>query len=248
MTNVAPSASLFPLSSKYSEAWIRKNSLGEDVLYNLESLLRVMNLQAGMRVLDLGCGRAISSIFLAREFGAVVWAVDAHEPPSENLGRIIDQECGATVFPLQADARNLPFAHGYFDAIVVVNSYHYFGTDETFTPYISQFLAPGGLIGIVDVCFTREINTLAELPANLREEYADSWYFVHSVPWWHHCWEKSGHLKVITAEILPENDFIRANYVACMPSERKRDAIAKAIGMDDDNVIAFFRLVARLKE
>jgi cyclopropane fatty-acyl-phospholipid synthase-like methyltransferase len=35
-----------------------------------------MNLQPGMRVLDLGCGRALSSIFLHREFGLQVWAAD----------------------------------------------------------------------------------------------------------------------------------------------------------------------------
>jgi cyclopropane fatty-acyl-phospholipid synthase-like methyltransferase len=41
-----------------------------------EALSQVMTLEPGMRVLDMGCGRAVSSIFLAKEFGLQVWATD----------------------------------------------------------------------------------------------------------------------------------------------------------------------------
>jgi cyclopropane fatty-acyl-phospholipid synthase-like methyltransferase len=37
-----------------------------------------------MRVLDLGCGRAMSSIFLRRQFGVQVWATDLWFSASEN--------------------------------------------------------------------------------------------------------------------------------------------------------------------
>jgi cyclopropane fatty-acyl-phospholipid synthase-like methyltransferase len=43
-----------------------------------------------MRVLDLGCGRAASSIFLHREFGVQVWAMDLWFNASENMQRIRD--------------------------------------------------------------------------------------------------------------------------------------------------------------
>ena len=36
----------------------------------------MLPIEPGTRVLDLGCGRAMTSIFLAREFGAEVWATD----------------------------------------------------------------------------------------------------------------------------------------------------------------------------
>jgi SAM-dependent methyltransferase len=35
-------------------------------------LAEAIELRPGMRVLDLGCGRAMSSVFLHREFGAQV--------------------------------------------------------------------------------------------------------------------------------------------------------------------------------
>ena len=54
---------LFPLSAAYDRSWIKKNSLGENVLYNLESLCEIMEFKEGMRVLDLGCGKAASAVF-----------------------------------------------------------------------------------------------------------------------------------------------------------------------------------------
>jgi cyclopropane fatty-acyl-phospholipid synthase-like methyltransferase len=47
-----------------------------------------------MRVLDLGCGRALSSIFLRKEFEVEVWAVDLWFSASENLQRIRDADVG----------------------------------------------------------------------------------------------------------------------------------------------------------
>ena len=42
-----------------------------------------------MRVLDLGCGRAMSSIFLRREFGVQVWATEALEADhGDHLGYV----------------------------------------------------------------------------------------------------------------------------------------------------------------
>jgi cyclopropane fatty-acyl-phospholipid synthase-like methyltransferase len=36
----------------------------------------------------MGCGKAISSIFLAKEFGVEVWAADLWVKPTENWERI----------------------------------------------------------------------------------------------------------------------------------------------------------------
>ena len=58
--------------------------MGPHVLWLAESLSEVFEFKPGMRVLDLGCGRAVSSIFLAQEFGVTVWAADYWIKPSEN--------------------------------------------------------------------------------------------------------------------------------------------------------------------
>ena len=73
--------------------------------------------------------RAASSIFLHREFGVQVWAADLWFSPAENLERIRDAGAEAGVFPIRADARALPFATEFFDAVVSIDSFVYYGTD-----------------------------------------------------------------------------------------------------------------------
>jgi len=238
----------FPLSSQYDEKWIKKNSLGENVLYNLESLCEVMEFKPGMKVLDLACGKAVSAIFLAREFDVQVWAVDQFISATENYERVKEMQVEDKVYPIHVNARELPFPAVFFDAIVVVDSYMYFGTDEKYAPYLSQFLKPNGTIGIVDICFSKEINYLAEAPEYIRADYKDNWYFVHSLEWWYKTLEKSGVLKVQNAEIVPQNEFIRHEYIKDLNSLRKNDYIAEALSKDNDMLINIFRLVAARSE
>jgi cyclopropane fatty-acyl-phospholipid synthase-like methyltransferase len=53
-----------------------KLDMGPHPLWQLEDLTSTMDLQVGDRVLDLGSGRGATSVFLAREFGSIVTAVD----------------------------------------------------------------------------------------------------------------------------------------------------------------------------
>lgn len=250
MSNVSDHTkkTFFPLSSKYDEKWIKKNSLGENVLYNLESLCEVIQFAPNMKVLDLGCGKSISGIFLSKEFGVQVWAVDPNISPNENYERIKEMNCEDSVFPLKLNARELPFAQDFFDVIIVVDSYMYFGTDEKYTPYISRFLKPKGFIGMVDICFNKEINYLGEAPDFIRADYEDKWYFVHSLPWWNKMWEKSGYLKVKVSEIVPQNQYIREEYIKDYKNSKTKDAIAEALVKDDDKNINVFRMVAKRTE
>lgn len=144
--------------------------------------------------------------------------------------------------------KNFLFLPPFFDIIVSVDSYMYFGTDEKFTPYISQFLKPGGTIGIVDICFSKEINYLAELPEFMREHYQDKWYFVHSLEWWEKLWKKTGHLKILNSEIVPQNDIIKKEYISDFKKTKKSDAMAEALEMDSESLINIFRLTAQRSE
>jgi len=239
--NECPQKFLFPLSSKYDENWIRKNSLGENVLYNLETLCQVIKFESGMKVLDLGCGKALSGIFLAKEFGVKVWAIDPKVAPSENFDRIKDMGAEELVTPLKLDARCLPFSDEYFDVIIAVDSFMYYGTDPEYTQYISRFLKPGGQIGIVDICF----NTRTGYVEKGKFVSKENLYFLHSLEWWYELWQTSGILDVEVAEIVPENNFIRSEYIKDNMYSNKRDIIAEEISKDTDEVINVFRMVAR---
>src|ERR1700730_3283701 len=114
----------FPRASQYHPEWVLANaSGGATSLWLTEWLAPSLNLRPGMRVLDLGCGRASSSIFLHREFGVQVWAIDLWFSASENLQRIRDASVDNGVFPMHADARALPFATEFFDAVVSIDSF-----------------------------------------------------------------------------------------------------------------------------
>ena len=95
-----------------------------------------------MKVLDLGCGRAKSSIFLAKEFGVEVWAADLWIAPDENEERVAKQQLSDRIHCVHTEAMRLPFEFGQFDAVLAFDSIQYFGTDAIFLPYIAQFLKP----------------------------------------------------------------------------------------------------------
>ena len=52
------------------------------------------------------------------------------------------------VFPIHADARSLPFAAEFFDAIVSIDSFFYYGTDDLYLNYLARYLKPGGQLVI----------------------------------------------------------------------------------------------------
>jgi SAM-dependent methyltransferase len=194
----------FPRASRYHPEWVLAGvSGGANPLWLAEWLAEALELRPGMRVLDLGCGRAMSSVFLRREFGVQVWAADLWFNPSENLQRARDAGVGDGVFPLRADARALPFAAEFFDAIVSIDSFFYYGTDDLYLNDVARLVKPGGQIGIAQAGLTREIE--GEIPAHLRDWWAqDRPWCLHSAAWWRRHWGRTGVLDVETADTLPD--------------------------------------------
>lgn len=102
------------------------------------------------RTLDLGCGYALTSMFIVNETGAkTVYAFDLWIQATENYKRIKDNGLENKIIPIHGDAMDMPFAHEYFDAIVSVDSYHYFGCKEgVFGEKILPFVKKGGCVMI----------------------------------------------------------------------------------------------------
>ena len=191
----------YPRTAQYDPAWVVENQMGPNALWLSEALGQVMELKPGMRVLDMGCGKAMSSIFLAREYGVQVWATDLWISATENAQRIRAQGMADRVFPLHAEAHALPYAEEFFDAIVSMDAYHYFGTDDTYLDGIIKLLKPGGQIGIVAPGFVTEFGRA--VPDYLAQVYFDGWQTFHSPDWWRWHWEKTKVVDVERAELLP---------------------------------------------
>ena len=105
-------------SNDYDADWVYENQMGPHALWLLESLTEVLPIEPGMRVLDLGCGRALTSVFLAREFGAEVWATDLWIAAEDNEARIRAAGLEHLVHAVHAEAHHLPYAPDQFDVIV----------------------------------------------------------------------------------------------------------------------------------
>ena len=87
-----------------------------------------------------------------KESAVYFGAADAYDlwiPATENYRRIRDSHLEDRVIPIHGDAMDMPFAHEYFDVIVSVDAYHYFGCREgVFAEKILPFVKPGGYVMI----------------------------------------------------------------------------------------------------
>lgn len=192
----------FPRSGPYDPQWVLDNQMGPHPLWLTEWLCRNMNLKKGMRVLDLGCGRGLSSVFLAKEYGAQVWATDLWISATDNRKRIDEAGLTDSIFPIHTDARSLPYADEFFDAIVCVDAYIYFGTDDLYLDYLYKFVKPGGQIGIVVPGFMQELN--GSLPEHLLPFWAQECWTWHTLDWWRRHWKRTGLVKLQCADTMPD--------------------------------------------
>lgn len=233
----------FPRASGYNPEWVLAGvSGGANALRLTEWLAGALDLRPGMRVLDLGCGRAASSIFLRREFGVEVWATDLWFDPSENLRRVRDAGVGDGVFPIRADARALPYAAEFFDAVVSVDSFFYYGTDDLYLSYLARLVKPCGPVGIAGAGLMKEMDD--PVPAHLREWWAaEQPWFLHSADWWRRHWEKSGLVDVLTADAMPDGwqRWLDWHHTVCPDNATEIEAITA----DRGQWMGYVRCVAR---
>ena len=193
----------FPRASAYHPKWIIASaSGGANSLWLTEWLCEALELRAGMRVLDLGCGSAASSIFLHREFGVEVWAVDLWNDASDNRQRVRDAGAGEGVYPIHADARALPFATEFFDAVVSIDSFVYYGTDDLYLGTLARFVKPDGVIAIAGAGLVEEMD--GEVPSHLRTWWEPALCCLHSAAWWRRHWERSGVVLVDVSDTLAD--------------------------------------------
>ncbi len=221
-----------------------KREMGPNVLWLTEALSEKMELRPGMRLLDLGCGRAMSSVFLAREFGVKVCAADLWIKPAENWQTICEAGLEDEIFPVHTEAHQLPFAEGYFDAIVSVDAYHYFGTNDLYAGYIAQFLGHGGQLGIVVPGLREELSR--EIPAALKPHWDWEFGSFHSPAWWKRHWEKTGQLQVQNADLLPGgHEFWERWDELCLALGKSDGTEMRLLQADEDELLGFSRVIAR---
>ncbi|MDR1701447.1 MAG: methyltransferase domain-containing protein [Sporomusaceae bacterium] len=193
----------YPKSAQYDLTWVEKNWMGPNPLWLLEDICAHLDLRPGMKVLDMGCGKGITSVFLAKEYGVTVFANDLWISATDNLRRFEEAKVADKIFPIQAEAHALPYANNFFDAALAIDCYHYFGADESYFPNIfSKLVKPGGQFGIVVPGLVKEF--AKGYPDTLAHLWFPELFTFHSPHWWRFLWEKTNLCEITSCYTLPD--------------------------------------------
>lgn len=172
-------------SNKYSDFFNGEFLMGPNSIYLLDELLIKYPLDFNRRntVLDLGCGKGLTSLFLANETGAKIYANDLWIDGEENRKRFEEWNIDNYVISSHEDATQLSFEKEKFDAIISIDAYHYFaGKEGFFNQKILPFVKPNGIVLIAIPGIKAEYEGQQD---NLLGEWlGDEAHMLHSCNWW----------------------------------------------------------------
>ena len=204
----------YPKSEKYMGNDYMKYIMGPNPLKLCEELLAEHRIPAGARVMDLGSGEGLTSAFLAKEYGFTVYAADlwsepeSHYPLFEQFG-LSREQC----IPVKADANDLPFEREFFDSVVCVDSYNYFGRDPAYLDEkLLPFVKSGGWIyaavtGMKKDCHDNIPEVL------LRSWNAEQLDYIHDAQWWRNMVSQSRDCEVVSVHEMQSNAEVWADWL-----------------------------------
>ena len=204
----------YPKSEKYMGNDYMKYIMGPNPLKLCEELLAEHRIPAGARVMDLGSGKGLTSAFLAKEYGFTVYAADlwsepeSHYPLFEQFG-LSREQC----IPVKADANDLPFEREFFDSVVCVDSYNYFGRDPAYLDEkLLPFVKSGGWIyaavtGMKKDCHDNIPEVL------LRSWNAEQLDYIHDAQWWRGIVSQSRDCEVVSVHEMQSNAEVWADWL-----------------------------------
>ena len=184
-----------------------KKIMGPNPIKLEEELLIDHKIKEGAVVCDLGSGQGLTSVFLAKEYGFKVYAADLWSDPQENA--LFFEEMGLDreqVIPVKADATDLPFEKGFFDAVVSTDSYNYFGRDARYLDdKLLPFVKSGGYIYITVPGMKKDCHD------NLPQELLLSWTpeqldYIHDIAYWTNIVSACKNADVISVKEMESNE------------------------------------------
>ena len=231
-------------ANKYDYNWLKDNWMGPNPLYLAEELCANMDLRPGMKVLDMGCGKGCSSVFLAKEYGVTVFASDLWISATDNYKRFVEMGVSDRVFLIHAEAHTLPYAEEFFDAIISIDSYHYYWTNDIFLHDFVKYLKPGGQIGIVVPGLKHEIGN--NVPENIREYWDEGFCALHSPKWWEEHFKKCKSVKVDVAD-SPDDGWeiwLKWEILSKKYNNGNNDRYISLLEIDQGKTITFSRVIS----
>lgn len=196
----------YKLSKKYDLPTLQAMIMGPNPIKLEEELLQNANIKKNEIICDLGSGNGLTSVFLAKEYGAKVYATDLWSNPDENMKFFVSQGLSnKEIVPVKADATALDFEKEFFDKIVSIDSYNYFGRDEKYLDNkLLPFLKKGGYVYIAIPGMKKDLhkNLPKELLLSWTEEQME---YMHDVTWWTNIISKSKDCEIVEIKEMKSN-------------------------------------------
>ena len=236
----------YNLSQKYNTPQLMSKIMGPNPVKLEEELLLDCKIPQNSIVCDLGSGQGLTSVFLAKEYGFKVYAADLWSNPKEN--QTFFHEMGLTddqIIPVKADAENLPFEKEFFDAVVSIDSYNYFGRDpEYLDRKLLPFVKHGGYIYVAIPGMKKDCHE--HLPAELLLSWtAEQLDYMHDTDYWTAIVKSSRDAEVISVSEMESNDEVWADWL----QQENEYAIGdrKAMEAGGGKYLNFIKIVLRKK-
>ncbi len=138
------------IKERQQAAWASGDysAVGSRLLPTAELLCEAVDLRAGERVLDVACGNGNAALAAARRFCQVT-GID-YVPALLERARQRAQAEGLQASFQEADAEDLPFADGSFDAVLSTCGAMFAPGQERTAGELLRVCRPGGRIGMVN--------------------------------------------------------------------------------------------------
>lgn len=204
----------YVLSQKYNTPELMSKIMGPNPVKLEEELLTGCKIPQNAVVCDLGSGQGLTSVFLAKEYGFKVYAADLWSDPEDN--RKFFRQMGLDdeqIIPVKADAADMPFEKEFFDAVISIDSYHYFGRNDGYLDgMLLPFVKSGGYIYISIPGMKKDChhNLPPELLLSWTPEQLD---YMHDVEYWTNIVRRCKGAEVISVSEMESNDEVWADWL-----------------------------------
>lgn len=165
-------------------------------------------------ICDLGCGAGLSSLAIAASCKGCVHAIDSWNTPEQNRERFDGFSFGNRIVAVQADAPVLPYDKDFFDMLICLDSYNYFGRAEGMIDQVASYVKLGGklFMGLSGIKHEVTEGDMKVFGLSWSEEQMD---FIRTLDYWKGMFERSESVRIDSIYEMQCHEIAWRDRLAC---------------------------------